>query len=82
MDWNEFVKEAEKYGYKEYTHIGGSQAVWKRVTKGKYANGKDIFVFSPAFSKDGKIFFTDVSYKENMSYEKMLKIIDAIESEE
>ena len=33
--------------------------------KGKYANGRDIIAFSPAFSKDGKIFFTDISYKEN-----------------
>lgn len=82
MDWDKFVKESEKYGYKEYTHIGGSQAVWKMAIKGKYANGRDIIAFSPAFSKDGKIFFTDISYKENVSYEKMLKIIDAIESEE
>ena len=82
MDWNKFVKEVKKYGYEERTHISGEQGVWKRVIKGKYANGRDIFVFSPAFSKDGKIFFTDISYKENVSYEKMLKIIDAIESEE
>ncbi len=82
MTWEEFVKESEKYGYKEYTHMGGSQAVWKRIIKGKFANGEDIIVFSPAFSKDGKIFFTSISYKENVSYEKMLKIIDAIESEE
>lgn len=82
MDWNKFVKEVGKYGYEERTHISGEQGVWKRAIKGKYANGETIYTFSPAFLKDGRICFTSISYKENASYEKMLKIIDAIESEE
>jgi len=82
MTWEEFVKEVEKYGYCERPHISGQQGVWKCVIKGKYACGINIIAFSPAFTKDGKIFFTDISYKENVSYEKMLKIIEVIESEE
>ncbi len=82
MEWNEFVKEVEKYGYEERTHIYGEQGVWKRIIKEKYANGENIYAFSPAFTKDGKIFFTSVSYKENISYEKMLRIIEVIESED
>ena len=35
MTWEEFVKEAKKYGYEERTHISGEQGVWKRVIKGK-----------------------------------------------
>lgn len=80
MTWEEFVKKVNEYGYEEHDHISGEKAVWKRAIKGKYANGEDIIVFSPAFSKDGKVFFTSISYKENVSYEHMLKIIDVIEN--
>lgn len=82
MDWNKFVKESEKYGYKLHPHILGGYAVWKSVIKGKYTNGEDIISFSPMFTIDGRVRFSDTTYKENVSYEKMLKIINAIEREE
>lgn len=82
MTWEEFVKEANTYGYEEHDHISGEKAVWKRIVLGKYTNGEDIATFSPCFAKSGKVMFYDTgAYIQKTSYEHMLKIIDVIEND-